>query len=57
MTLDHAVALSLLEDLSRVNLTERLKNDPGLVEQAVSLLGQARAARRRAERAAIQVIA
>ena len=57
MTLDHAVALSLLEDLSRVNLTERLKNDPGLVEQAVSLLGQARAARTRAERAAIQVIA
>jgi DNA processing protein len=57
MTLDHAVALSLLEDLSRVNLTERLKNDPGLVEQAVSLLGQARAARTRAERAAIHVIA
>lgn len=57
MTLDHAVALSLLENLSRVNLTERLKNDPGLVEQAVSLLGQARAARTRAERAAIQVIA
>jgi len=57
MNLDHAVALSLLEDLSRVNLTERLKNDPGLVEQAELLLGQARAARTRAERAAIQVIA
>ena len=57
MTLDHAVALSLLEDLRRVNLTERLKNDPGLLEQAALLLDRARAARTRAERAAIHVIA
>ena len=57
MTLDHAVALSLLEDLPRVNLTERLKNDPVLVETAALLLDQARGARTRAERASIQVIA
>ena len=36
MTLDHAVALSLLENLPRVNLTERLKNDPDLLARAVS---------------------
>ena len=57
MTLDHAVALSLLENLPRVNLTERLKNDPSLVEGATPLLEQARAVRDRAERAAIQFIA
>ena len=57
MTLDHAVALSLLENLPRVNLTERLKNDPTLVDEATPLLEQARAVRDRAERAAIQVIA
>ena len=56
MTLDHAVALSLLENLRRVNLTERLKNDPHLLEQATPLLEQAREVRERAERAAIQVI-
>ena len=56
MTLDHAVALSLLENLRRVNLTERLKNDPHLLEQATPLLEQARVVRERAERAAIQVI-
>ena len=57
MTLDHAVALSLLKNLPRVNLTERLKNDPSLVEDAAPLLEQARVVRERAERAAIQVIA
>jgi DNA processing protein len=57
MTLDHAVALSLFENLPRVNLTERLKNDPSLLEYATSLLEQARAARERAKRAAIQVVA
>jgi DNA processing protein len=57
MTLDHAVALSLSENLPRVNLTERLKNDPSLLESATSLLEQARAARERAKRAAIQVVA
>ena len=34
MTLDHAVALSLLENLPRINLTERLKNDPELIGPA-----------------------
>ena len=45
MTLDHAVALSLLENLRRVNLTERLKNDEELVELASSRLDEARAMR------------
>ena len=57
MTLDHAVALSLLENLPRVNLTERLKNDPELLERATPLLEQARAVRERAQREAIQVVA
>jgi DNA processing protein len=57
MTLDHAVALSLLENLPRVNLTERLRNDPVLLEQATPLLEQARVARERAERDAIRVVA
>jgi hypothetical protein len=36
MTLDQAVALSLLADLSRVGLTDRLKRcDPDLLVQAV----------------------
>ena len=57
MTLDQAVALSLLGNLSRVHLTERLKNDPDLLSQASSRLEEARAVRERAERAAIQVVA
>ena len=57
MTLDQAVALSLLGNLPRVHLTERLKNDPDLLSQASSGLEEARAVRERAERAAIQVIA
>jgi DNA processing protein len=56
MTLDHAVSLSLLENLPRVNLTERLKHDPSLLDQATPLLELARAVRERAERAAIHVI-
>jgi DNA processing protein len=57
MTLDHAVALSLLENLSRINLTERLRHDPVLLEQATPLLEQARVVRERAERDAIRVVA
>ena len=57
MTLDQAVALSLLENLLRINLTERLRNDPVLLEEAVPLLEQARAVRAQAERDAIQVCA
>ena len=57
MTLDHAVALSLLENLPRINLTERLRNDPTLLEQAAPLLEEARLVRERAQREAIQVVA
>jgi DNA processing protein len=57
MTLDHAVALSLLENLPKVNLTERLRSDPVLLEQAAPLLEHARVVRERAQRQAIQVIA
>lgn len=57
MTLDHAVALSLLENLRRVNLTERLKNDEELVELASSRLDEARAMRAHAERLGVQVVA
>ena len=57
MTLDHAVALSLVENLPRVNLTDRLKNDANLLSQATPLLEKARAIRARAERAGIQVVA
>jgi DNA processing protein len=57
MTLDHAVALSLLANLPRVNLTERLKNDQDLLERASTRLDDARVMRARAERAGINVIA
>ncbi len=57
MTLDHAVALSLIGSLSRINLTERLRNDPVLLEQATPLLERARLVRERAQREAIQVVA
>jgi DNA processing protein len=57
MTLDHAVALSLLENLPRVNLTERLKNDAELVLQALPLLERARVTRERAERSGVHVVA
>jgi len=57
MTLDHAVALSLLDNLPRVNLTERLKNDPELIELASPLLEQARVVRERAERSGMRIVA
>jgi DNA processing protein len=57
MTLDHAVALSLLPNLPRVNLTERLRDDPELLHAAAPLLERARVVRERAERSGIQAIA
>lgn len=57
MTLDHAIALSLAENLPRVNLTDRLKNDQDLLEQASLRLYEAQAMRARAERVGIQVVA
>jgi DNA processing protein len=57
VTLDHAVALSLLENLSRVALTDRLARDPALLLAAEPLLGRARLTRERATRQGIQVIA
>ena len=59
MTLDQAVALSLLDDvLPKVGLTARLlSNDPELLELAASLVDEARAARRRAEEAGIRAMA
>jgi DNA processing protein len=57
MTLDHAVALSLLENLPRVDLTERLRNDPNLLSEATARLEEARVVREHAERAGIHVVA
>jgi hypothetical protein len=58
MTLDQAVALSLLEDLSRVGLTPRLlESDPELVELAAPLVERAREERLRAAEAGIHVLA
>jgi DNA processing protein len=57
MTFDHAVALSLLENLPRVNLTERLRNDALLLERATPLLERARLVRERARRAGIHAVA
>ena len=58
MTLDEAAALSLLPDLSRVGLTERLRaHDPLLLEHARTGAPQARAARERAEAAGIHLLA
>ena len=49
MTLDEAIALSLIPDLSRVALGARLRDgDPTLFEQARRLTGRAREARTRA---------
>jgi DNA processing protein len=57
MTLDQAVALSLLDDLSRRGLTERFHgDDPELLERAAPLLETARAVRKRAEAAGIHVL-
>jgi DNA processing protein len=58
MTLDEAVALSLVENLSRVDLTARLLgDDPLLVERARPLLEQAREARTRAASLGIDTVA
>jgi DNA processing protein len=58
MTLDQAVALSLLDALPRVGLTARLlESDPELVELAAPLLERARAERLRAAEAGIHVLA
>jgi DNA processing protein len=57
MTLDEAVALSLMPHLSRVGLADRLRaDDPVLLEQARSLRDRAQAARMRADAAGIQVL-
>ena len=57
MTLDEAVALSLIPDLSRVGLTDRLRADPALLEEARRLHGRAHDVRMRAEAAGIGVLA
>ena len=57
MTLDQAVALSLLEDLPRPGLTERLTAaDPELLERAALLLDRARGVRTCAAAAGIHVL-
>jgi len=57
MTVDEAVALSLIPTLSRVCLTERLQaGDPHLLEQARSLREEARTVRARAEAAGIRAL-
>jgi DNA processing protein len=58
MTFDHAVALSLLENLSRIGLTARLlESDPELIERAAPLLDRARAERIRAAQSGMRVLA
>jgi|RhiMethySRZTD1v2_1073278.scaffolds.fasta_scaffold22954_10 DNA processing protein len=58
MTLDQAVALSLLADLPRVGLTARLlESDPELIELAAPLVERACRARARAAEAGIHVVA
>lgn len=58
MTVDLAVALSLLENLPRIGLTARLlDSDPELIEIAASLLDRARDERIRAARAGIGILA
>lgn len=58
MTLDEAVALSLVPDLPRVGLTDRLRaRDPRLLEQASRRRADARAVRTRAAADAIEVVA
>jgi DNA processing protein len=57
MTLDQAVALSLLDDLPRPGLAARLTaGDPELTDRAAPLLDRARAARSRAAAAGIHVL-
>lgn len=58
MTLDEAVALSLVPDLPRVGLTDRLRvRDPALLELASERCDEARAVRIRAASGGMQVIA
>jgi DNA processing protein len=58
MTLDEAVALSLVPELSRIGLTERLRTgDPLLLETARNICDEARAVRTRAGAAGIHVLA
>ena len=58
MRLDEAVALSLIPDLSRVGLADRLRaDDPVLLEEARRLLDRAHAVRLRAEATGIGVLA
>ena len=57
MTLDEAVALSLISDLSRVGLADRLRGcDPVLLEEARALQDRARLERTRAEAMGIHVL-
>ena len=58
MTLDQAVALSLLTGLPRAALTQRLhQGDPELLDRAGALLERARELRQHAERGGIHVVA
>lgn len=58
MTLDEAVALSLISDLPRLGLTDRLRaDDPSLLELASPRLACARDTRARAVRDGISVLA
>jgi DNA processing protein len=58
MTLDEAVALSLIPDLSRVGLADRLRaEDPVLLEEARRLHERARSVRMRAEAGGVGVLA
>ena len=58
MTLDEAVALSLIPQLSRIGLTERLRvADPTLLDRARTYVDEARAARLRAVDEGIHVLA
>ena len=57
MTCDEAVALSLISDLSRVGLTDRLRTgDPVLLEQARARRDQARLERTRAKSKGVHVL-
>lgn len=57
MTLDQAVALSLVDELPRPDLTSRLKNaDPELIECASLRLDHARDVRERAARRGVHVL-
>ena len=57
MTLDEAVALPLISDLSRVGLADRLRaDDPVLLEKARALHDRAQVARTRAEALGIHVL-